>query len=123
MRWQGTISCCSGSGGFERDGKGGWLLLPSAGLLPFAPCRVWGIDLLTGEPLSNYSKSGTDLLFGALDSDMALPKRGAISLLDGEGGHSSARYVGGLFKAASLSSNDMTCTGVRNDAGHGEPLR
>ena len=79
--------------------------------------------MLTGELLSNYSKSSTDLLFGAPDSDMALPKRGTVSLLDGEGGHSGAGYVGDLFKAASLSSNDVTCAGVRNDAGHGEPLR
>ena len=76
-----------------------------------------------GEPLSNYSKSGTDLLFGAPDSDVALPKRGAASLLDGEGGHPGAGYVSDLFKATSLSSNDVTCTGVRNDAGHGELLR
>ena len=63
------------------------MLLPSTCLLPFAPCRVRGTDLLTGELLSNYSKSSTDLLFGAPDSDMALPKRGTVSLLDGEGGH------------------------------------
>jgi len=117
------VSCCSSSGGFKRDGKGGLLLLPSTRLLPLALCRTWGTDPLTSEPLSNYSKSGTDLLFGAPDSDVALPKRGAASLLDGEGGYSSAGYVSDLFKAASLSSNDMTCAGVRNDTGHGEPLR
>jgi hypothetical protein len=116
-------SCGSSSRGLEWDGKGGLLLLPSTHLLPFAFGRVQGMNLLTCEPLSNYSESGTNLLFCAPYSDVALPKRGASPLLDGEGGYLSAKYVGNLLEAASLSSNDMTCTGVRNDAGHGKPLR
>src|ERR1700720_3577615 len=39
-----------------------------------------------------------------------------------KGGDTSARNVGDLLKAASLSSDDVTCAGVRNDAGHGEPV-
>src|SRR6202040_3655830 len=39
-----------------------------------------------------------------------------------KGGDTSTRNVGDLFKAASLSSDDVTCTGIRNDAGHGEPV-
>src|SRR3984957_20815333 len=39
-----------------------------------------------------------------------------------KGGDTSARNIGDLFKAASLSSDDMTCAGVRNDAGDGEPV-
>jgi hypothetical protein len=116
-------SCSRGGGELGRDGKGELLLLPSMHLLPLALCRAWGTNPLASEPLSNYSKSGTDLLFSALYSDVALPKRGASLLLDREGGDSGARYVGNLPEAASLSSSDVTCAGVRNDAGHGEPLR
>jgi hypothetical protein len=54
---------------------------------------------------------------------MALPKGGAGLLLDGEGGYSGARYVSNLLEAMFLSSNDMTCAGIRNNAGHCEPLR
>jgi hypothetical protein len=78
------------------------------------------MDSLASKPLSDYSKSSTDLLFGAPDSDMALPKGGTIPFLDREGSHSSAGYVGDLLEAASLSSDDVTCAGVRSDASHGE---
>ena len=37
-------------------------------------------------------------------------------------GDTSARNIGDLLKAASLLSDDMTCAGIRNDAGHGEPV-
>src|SRR6202040_858095 len=39
-----------------------------------------------------------------------------------KGGDTSAGNIGDLFKAMSLSSDDVTCTGVRNDTGHGEPV-
>jgi hypothetical protein len=81
------------------------------------------VDLLPSEPLSKNSESSTDLLLGAPDSDMVLPKQGATVVLDGEGSNMCTRYVCDLFKATSLSSNDMTCTGIRNDTGHGETLR
>ena len=48
---------------------------------------------------------------------MALPKR---LILDRKGGNASAGNVCDLFKAASLLSDDVTCAGVRNDAGHGK---
>jgi hypothetical protein len=110
-------SCSSSSGGLKQDGKGGLLLLPSMHLLPLAFGGVWGMDSLMGEPLSNYSKSSTDLLLGALYSDVALPKRGANPLLDREGSYPGTKYVSDLLEAAYLSSNDVTCTGIRNDAG------
>jgi hypothetical protein len=107
VRWRGTVSCGSSSGGLRQDGKGERRFLPRTHLLPFA-FGVRGMNPLTSEPLSNYSESGTDLLFGAPYSDVALPKGGAGPLLDGEGGHSGTRYVGDLLEAASLSSNDVT---------------
>src|ERR1700720_448685 len=39
-----------------------------------------------------------------------------------KGGDTSAGNIGDLFKAVSLSSDDVTCAGVRNDTGHGEPV-
>src|ERR1700720_2314359 len=39
-----------------------------------------------------------------------------------KGGDTSAGNIGDLFKAASLSSDDVTCAGLRNDTGHGEPV-
>jgi hypothetical protein len=81
-------SCGRGSGELGRDGKGELLLLPSTHLLPLALCGARGTNPLASELLSNYSESGTDLLFSAPYSDVALPKQGASPLLDGEGGNS-----------------------------------
>ena len=80
------------------------------------------MDLLPSEPLSNYSKSGTDLRFGAPNSDMVLSERGVSMILDGKGSNTSTRNISNLLKAVSLLFDDVTCTGVRNDAGHGEPV-
>src|ERR1700720_4545116 len=43
-------------------------------------------------------------------------------ILDGTGGNPSTRDISDLLKAVSLSSDDMTCAGIRNDAGDGKPV-
>jgi hypothetical protein len=78
------------------------------------------VDSLPSELLSYNFESGTVLRFGAPDSDVALPERGANLILDGKGSYLCTRDICNLFEAAALSSNHMTCAGVRNNTGHGE---
>jgi hypothetical protein len=83
---------------------------------------VGGANLLSNKPLSYNFKSGTNLLFGALDSDVALPEQGANLILNGKGSHLCTRNICNLIEAAALLSDHVACTGVRNDTSHGEPV-
>jgi hypothetical protein len=77
--------------------------------------RARGANSFPGESLPEDDEGLSDLSVGPMNRDMTLVR---CTTLKYEGGDASARDVGDLFETAALMPNNMTCNGIRNDAGH-----